>query len=155
MNSKRAIEISTLQALYERDYYLWLQETSRLLKAKKFTHIDVENLIEEIESLGKREKEKLISSLRLIYQHLLKWQYQPSKRSKSWSNTIIRERDNLGDYIEDTPSLKNLLQDTAFLSKAYQRGRRDAIRETGITNLPQDCPYSIEQILNPNFLPEY
>jgi hypothetical protein len=154
MNSKRAIETSKLQDLYEYDYYLWLQKTSRLLKNKDFTNLDLENLIEEIESLGRSERNKLISSLRLIYQHLLKWQYQPSKRSKSWSNTIIRERDNVSDYIEDTPSLKNLLQDTTVLAKAYQRGRRDAIRETGITSLPQECPYSIEQTLDRNFLPE-
>ena len=153
MNSKRAIETSTFQDLYERDYYLWLQETSRLLKTKNFTNLDLENLIEEIESLGKRERNKLISSLRLIYQHLLEWQYQPSKRSKSWSDTIIRERDNISDYIEDSPSLKNLLQDRAILDKAYQRGRRDVMRETEITNLPNDCPYSIEQTLDPNFLP--
>lgn len=155
MNSERTIEASTLQELYEYDYHLWLQETSRLLKAQDFTSLDLENLIEEIESLGRSERNKLISSLRLIYQHLLKWQYQPSRRSKSWSDTIIRERDNVSDYIEDTPSLKNLLQDTAVLAKAYQRGRRDAIRETGITNLPLDCPYSLEQALDPNFLPEY
>ena len=104
--------------------------------------------------MGKRERNKLISSLRLIYQHLLKWQYQPDKRSKSWSDTIGRERDNVSYYIEDTPSLQNLLQDKAILTKAYQRGRKDAIRETGITNLPQDCPYSIEQVLDYNFLPE-
>ena len=153
MNSKRAIE-STLQDLYEHDYYLWLQETSRLLKIKDFTNLDLENLIEEIESLGKKERDKLISSLRLIYHHLLKWQYQPNKRSKSWNDTIIRERDNISDYIEDTPSLKSLLQDTVILAKAYQRGRRDAMRETEVTNLPQKCPYSIEQTLERNFLPE-
>lgn len=153
MNSKRAIE-STLQDLYEHDYYLWLQETSRLLKIKDFTNLDLKNLIEEIESLGKKERDKLISSLRLIYHHLLKWQYQPNKRSKSWNDTIIRERDNISDYIEDTPSLKSLLQDTKILAKAYQRGRRDAMRETGVTNLPQKCPYSIEQTLERNFLPE-
>ena len=104
--------------------------------------------------MGKRERDKLISSLRLIYRHLLKWQHQPSKRSISWSDTIIRERDNVSDYIEDTPSLKNLLQDRAVLAKAYQRGRRDVMRETGITNLPQDCPYSLEQTLEHSFLPE-
>lgn len=87
--------------------------------------MDLTNLIEEIESWGRSERNKLISSLRLIPQHLLKWQSQPHKRSKSWSDTISRERDNVGDYLEDTPSLKNLLQDRAVLSKAYQRGRRD------------------------------
>lgn len=154
MHSKQIINTSTIKDLYESDYLLWLQETSRLLKAKDFNNLDVENLIEEIESLGRSERNKLISSLRLICQHLLKWQYRPNKRSKSWSNTISRERDNVNYYIEDTPSLKNLLQDKAILTKAYQRGRKDAIRETGMTNLPQDCPYAIEQVLDYNFLPE-
>jgi hypothetical protein len=145
---------SKLEDLYDRDYYLWLEKTSSLLKAKNFSQLDLKNLIEEIESLGRSEKNKLISSLRLIYQHLLKWQYQPSKRSKSWSDTISRERDNINDYIEDTPSIKSLLDDLETLTKAYQRGRRDAMKETGITSLPQDCPYSIEQTLDSNFLPE-
>ena len=140
--------------LYESDYLLWLQKTSQLLKTKDFEDLDLENLIEEIESWGRSDRNKLISSLRLIYQHLLKWQYQPHKRSKSWRNTISRERDNISDYIEDIPSLINLLEDEVILTKAYQRGRRDAIRETGITNFPQECPYSIEQTLDHNFLPE-
>ncbi|MEY2833166.1 MAG: hypothetical protein RLZZ574_2425 [Cyanobacteriota bacterium] len=154
MHDKQKIDTLSIKDLYESDYLLWLQETSQLLKAKDFDRLDLENLLEEIESLGRSERNKLIFSLRLIYQHLLKWQYQPNKRSKSWSDTISRERDNVNDYLEDTPSLKNLLQDRTVLTKAYQRGRRDAIRETGITNLPQDCPYFIEQILNSNFLPE-
>jgi hypothetical protein len=154
MHSKQVINTSTIKDLYESDYLLWLEETSKLLKVRDFTNLDLDNLIEEIESLGRSERNKLISSLRLIYQHLLKWQYQPQKRSKSWSNTISRERDNISYYIEDTPSLKNLLEDVAALNKAYQRGRQDARRETGLTNLPQDCPYSIEQTLDLNFIPE-
>ena len=154
MHNQQKLDTLAIKDLYESDYLLWLQKTSQLLKAKEFEGLDLENLIEEIESLGRSERNKLISSLRLIYQHLLKWQYQSSKRSKSWSDTISRERDNVSDYLEDIPSLKNLLQDKATLAKAYQRGRRDAIRETGITNLPQICPYSIEQTLDHNFLPD-
>jgi hypothetical protein len=154
MYSKQAIDTSIIKDLYESDYLLWLEETSKLLRAKDFANLDLENLIEEIESLGRRERNKLISSLRLIFQHLLKWQYQPKKRSKSWINTINRERDNISYYIEDTPSLKQLLDDVEVLNKAYQRGKQDAIRETGIINLPQNCPYSIEQTLEHNFLPE-
>ena len=154
MHGEQKAETLVIQDLYHRDYLLWLQETSQLLKAKNFNRLDLENLIEEIESLGRSERNKFISSLRLIYQHLLKWQYQPNKRSKSWSNTITRERDNISDYLEDVPSLKNLLQDEDILAKAYWRGRRDAIRETGITNFPQQSPYAIEQVLNSNFFPE-
>ncbi|MEO0928002.1 MAG: DUF29 domain-containing protein [Cyanobacteria bacterium J06643_13] len=154
MHSEQQINTLAIEDLYESDYLLWLQETSRLLKAKDFERLDLANLIEEIENLGRSERSKLRSSLRLIYQHLLKWQHQPNKRSKSWSDTIARERDNISDYLEDVPSLKKLLQDEAILAKAYQRGRRDAIREKGVTNLPQDCSYSIEQTLDHNFFPD-
>jgi len=154
MYNQQQIDALTIKDLYESDYLLWLQKTSQLLKDKDFAGLDLENLIEEIESLGRSDRNKLISSLRLIYQHLLKWQYQPHKRSKSWRNTISRERDNISDYLEDIPSLINLLEDEAVLTKAYQRGRRDAIKETGITNFPQELPYAIEQALDHNFLPE-
>ena len=139
--------------IYDRDYHLWLEETAQLLKNRNFDQLDLENLIEEIETLGRSERNKLISSLRLIYQHLLKWQYQPEKRSKSWTDTIDRERDNINDYIEDMPSLKGLLDDPEAIAKAYSRGRRDAMKETGINNLPKECPFTIEQVRDSNYLP--
>jgi hypothetical protein len=154
MHNKQVINLLTIKDLYDSDYLLWLEKTSKLLQSKDFENLDLENLIEEIESLGRSERNKLISSLRLIYHHLLKWQFQPQKRTRSWSNTISRERDNISYYIEDTPSLKNLFEDVVILNKAYQRGRQDASRETGIPNLPEACPYSIEQTLDRNFLPD-
>ncbi|GAB4551024.1 MAG: DUF29 domain-containing protein [Pleurocapsa sp.] len=146
-------KLPKISQIYDRDYHLWLEETAQLLKNRDFDQLDLENLIEEIETLGRSEKNKIISSLRLIYQHLLKWQYQPEKRSKSWTDTIDRERDNINDYIEDMPSLKKLLDNPEAIAKAYSRGRRDAMKETGINNLPQDCPFTIEQVLDPNYLP--
>ncbi len=146
-------KLSKTTQIYDRDYHLWLEETAQLLKNRDFEQLDLENLIEEIETLGRNERNKLISSLRLIYQHLLKWQYQPEKRSKSWTDTIARERDNINDYIEDMPSLKRLLDAPEAIAKAYSRGRRDAMKETGINNLPRECPFTIEQVLDSNYLP--
>ncbi len=146
-------KLSKITQIYDHDYHLWLEETAQLLKNRNFDQLDLENLIEEIETLGRSERNKLISSLRLIYQHLLKWQYQPEKRSKSWTDTIDRERDNINDYIEDMPSLKRLLDDPEAIAKAYSRGRRDAMKETGINNLPKNCPFTIEQVLDSNYLP--
>ena len=148
-------KIPNVNQLYDRDYHLWLEETAQLLKTKNFSQLDLKNLIEEIETLGRSERNKITSSLRLVYQHLLKWQYQPEKRSKSWINTIDRERDNIRDYVEDMPSLKKMLDDSEVIAKAYYRGRRDAIKETGITNLPIDCPFTIQQVLNSNYLPSH
>ncbi len=146
-------KIPNLNQLYDRDYHLWLEETAQLLKTKNFSQLDIKNLIEEIETLGRSERNKIVSSLRLIYQHLLKWQYQPEKRSISWTNTIDRERDNICDYIEDMPSLKKILDNPEIIAKAYRRGKRDAIKETGMINLPADCPFTIQQVLDSSYLP--
>ncbi|MDJ0900446.1 MAG: DUF29 domain-containing protein [Xenococcus sp. MO_188.B8] len=126
---------------------------STIIKNQNFNQLDLENLIEEIETLGRSERNKIISSLRLIYQHLLKWQYQPEKYSKSWTDISDRKRDNINDYIEDMPNLKRLLDDPEAITKAYSRGRRDAIKETGIRNFPTNCPFTIQQVLDPNYLP--
>ena len=145
-------QILELQQLYERDYHLWLEFTTQLLKNKNFNQLDLDNLIEEIATLGRSEKNKVISSLKLIYQHLLKWQYQ-TESSKSWTDTIRRERNNLADYLEDMPSLKKFLETPEAREKAYRRGRRDAIEETEILNLPQDCPFSLQEVLDLDYLP--
>ena len=146
-------QITQLEQLYDRDYYLWLEVTTKLLKDRQFEQLDLNNLIEEIETLGRSEKNKVISNLKLICQHLLKWQYQSEKRSKSWLNTIRRERNNLADYLEDMPSLKKFLETPEVLAKAYRRGRRDAIQETEIENFPPDCPFSKDEVLDLNYLP--
>lgn len=145
-------QITQLQQLYDRDYYLWLEVTTKLLKSRQLEQLDLDNLIEEIETLGRSEKNRVISSLKLICQHLLKWQYQSQKRSKSWSNTIRRERNNIADLVEDIPSLKRLLETPEALAKAYRRGR-NAIQETEIEDFPQDCPFSLEEILDHDYLP--
>jgi len=108
-------------ALYEQDFALWAEQMADLLKAGRFEELDVENLVAEIRDLSKRERDRLLGSLRLIVQHLLKWDYQPDKRSRSWMATIQRERLNIQDYLQDSPSLKRYL-----------------------TN---DCPYQIDDVL--------
>ena len=103
MNSK--LEISKKQnALYERDYYLWLSQTVNLLKKKDFTQLDLENLIEEIESLGKSEKRAIRSNLVVLILHLLKWRYQPEKQSRSWKSSIREHRRRIEDLVINSPS---------------------------------------------------
>ena len=117
-----------------------------LLASGNFTQLDIENLVEEVRDLSKRERDRLLSSLRLILHHLLKWDYQSNKRSRSWENTIGRERDNIGLYLEDSPSLVRYL-DNESLEKIYRVARADAMRETGL-ELPEMCPYDIETVMN-------
>ena len=135
-----------MKELYERDYSQWAETMADLLASGNFTQLDIENLVEEVRDLSKRERDRLLSSLRLILHHLLKWDYQSNKRSRSWENTIGRERDNIGLYLEDSPSLVRYL-DNESLEKIYRVARADAMRETGL-ELPEMCPYDIETVMN-------
>jgi len=141
------------RVLYQKDYYGWLQENVRLIRERKFSEIDTENLIEELESMGKSEKRELSSRLTLLLMHLLKWQYQTVKRSTSWRNTIAVQRIDVRELLEDSPSLRNEVSDR--IETAYEKAKLAAEVETGIEkqNFPAACPFSFEQILDENFLP--
>jgi hypothetical protein len=132
-------------SLYEQDFAFWAEEMAKNLAQRSFDKLDIENLVEEIKDLSKRERDKLISSIRLIIHHLLKWDYQPQKRSRSWQITIERERNNFHFYLEDSPSLQKYLNQE-WVDKAYRNARLDAAKETGL-DFPENCPYSIQEII--------
>ena len=139
--------------LYETDFYAWTQQQAKLLQTKAWGELDTANLIEEIESLGRRERQELRNRLGILLGHLLKWQYQPQHRSNSWLATIREQRRRLQDLLLENPSLQPYLGET--LERAYQDGVDLAVRET---NLPYEtfsttCTYMLEQILNAEFLP--
>ncbi|AMA09211.1 DUF29 domain-containing protein [Picosynechococcus sp. PCC 73109] len=136
-----------MEQLYEKDFSQWAETMADLLAAGDFTALDIENLVEEVRDLSKRERDRLLSSIRLILHHLLKWDHQPQKRSRSWRNTIDRERSNIELYLEDSPSLRRYLNDEVSLAKMYRLARADAIRETDL-DFPKDCPYDIEDVLS-------
>lgn len=141
-----AIEKSNIKKLYDQDFSLWAETMANLLASRNFAELDLENLEEEVRDLSKRERDRLLSSLRLILHHLLKWDYQPELRSRSWENTIVRERNNIELYIEDSLSLRRYFDDE-FIRKMYRAARSDAMQETRL-ELPQECPYKIEVILH-------
>lgn len=138
---------------YEQDFYAWLNDNARLLRQGHLNQIDALNLAEELENMGKSQRQALISRLAVLLMHLLKWQYQPQRRSRSWELTIIEQRREILDLLEDSPSLKHELE--IKLVKAYQRALIKAEQETGIsyTHFPMTCPYSLEQILSEQFYP--
>jgi hypothetical protein len=144
----------SIYSLYETDFYAWTQTQVNLLKAAQWQQLDTTNLIEEIETLGRKERQELRNRLGLLLGHLLKWQFQSHKRSNSWLGTIREQRVQIKLLLEDSPSLKAYLDDI-FLT-AYELGLALAIRETqlGEQVFPEECPYSSEQIMNPEFLPE-
>jgi hypothetical protein len=144
---------NTLVQDYERDYYAWLSTNAEHLRRGKFSDIDAEHIAEELETLGRREKRELISHLTVLLVHLLKWQFQPSRRSKSWHNTILLQRSDVNDLLEESPSLQGELD--SILSRAYTRARLIAEDETGLdrTVFPETCPYSADSVLDQRFLP--
>ncbi len=141
------------RVLYQADYYGWLQENAQLIREKRFSELDVDNIIEELESMGKSEKRELSNRLTVLLMHLLKWQYQSVKRSTSWRNTIAVQRIDIRELLEDSPSLRREVADK--IAVAYEKAVLAAEVETGIEkqNFPAACPFSFEQILDEDFLP--
>ncbi|WP_237152306.1 DUF29 domain-containing protein [Oryzibacter oryziterrae] len=139
---------------YEDDTYAWAFEQAELLRQKRFAEMDLPNVIEELESMGKEQLHALTSSYRLLIAHLLKWQYQPEKRSASWQVTISRERDNIEDRLKANPSLKAQIQEIVTI--AFGRGLKEAMIETGLPRaaFPAECPYSFAQLRDPDYLPD-
>ncbi len=138
---------------YEKDFYAWTSHNAELLRHKKFDEIDIENIAEEIESMGKSTKRELINRFAILLAHLLKWQFQPERRSNSWKNTIEEQRDEIIELIEDSPSLKYELNEK--IERAYRRATLIASTETGMTKetFPKTCPFTLDDSLNFDFLP--
>lgn len=139
--------------LYETDFYAWTQQQVKLLRHRQWSKLDLPNLIEEIESLGKQQRQELRNRLSILLGHLLKWQYQSEQRSRSWLSTIRVQRIDLYELLEDNPSLKPYLEEA--IQKAYRKGLELAAGETNLSNkaFPQDCPYTFEEIFDYNFYP--
>lgn len=139
-------------SLYDTDFYAWTQEQVDLLKTRQWDCLDTINLIEEIESLGRKERQELRNRLGILLGHLLKWEFQPESRSNSWLGTIREQRVQIRLLLEDSPSLKPYLEQ-AF-ADAYELGVALAIRETQLEPaiFPEICPYSLQQSLMTGFL---
>jgi Domain of unknown function DUF29 len=142
------------RSLYDRDFYSWAMQQADLLRERRLDELDVENVAEEIESSGRSEAKELRSSFRILLTHLLKWQYEPRRRSKSWRDTIGRERDNVPLILKDNPGLRPRCSD--LFAEAYRLARKDAMRESALRldTFPAECPYSVDQALDEAFLPD-
>jgi hypothetical protein len=140
-------------SLYERDFVEWTRQTATLLRARRFDLLDVEHTAEEIEDIGKRDLTELNSRVRLLLVHLLKWQLQPRRRSRSWHATVVTQRQEIQDLLEQSPSLGRKLSEG--LNRNYVRALHRASIETGLARdqFPPDCPYTVPQLLDDEFLP--
>jgi Domain of unknown function DUF29 len=141
-------------SLYDTDLFLWAQTNVQLLRERRFDDLDVAHIIEEIEDMGKSEKRGVKSHLSVLLSHLLKWEFQPSHRCGSWLGSISNARQSIADLIEESPSLVDLPKEV--LLKAYASSRKIASAETGLklVSFPETCTYTMEQILDEEWLPE-
>jgi len=139
--------------LYETDFYAWTQHQAEALKQHQWELLDLPNLLEEIEALGRRERQELRNRLGILLGHLLLWQYQPELRGNSWLATVREQRREILTLLQENPSLKPYLQEV--LALAYQSGLDLAVRETSLsyTKFPESCPYTWEQTLDAEFFP--
>jgi hypothetical protein len=140
-----------VRAEYERDFYSWLMEQARLLREGRFDALDRENLGEEIESLGREQFNKLEGALRVLLMHILKWDHQPRRRSRSWVLSIEAQRIEVENVLSDNPGLKPRLAEA--IGRAYRSARVEAARETGLekSTFPQTCPYSFDELTSREF----
>jgi hypothetical protein len=141
--------------LYEIDFYAWTQRQAALLREEEFAEVDWNNLIEEIEALGRSDIRELTNRLEVLLMHLLKWQYQPNKRltGRSWRVTIAEQRRRLRKLLRESPSLRARFGD--FVTETYPDAVAAAVVETGIEAaiFPAHCPWSLEEVMDEAFWP--
>ena len=144
----------TASAAYERDFFAWTQDQAALLRDGRYADLDVPNLIDEVETLGRTSRRAIESRLKVLVVHLLKWRFQPERRSRSWRSTIVEQRTQIARELRESPSLRSYPK--IALDEDYPLIRMLAANETDRdeTLFPATCPFGIEEILDPEFLPE-
>ena len=139
---------------YEKDVVAWAMEQAALLRAGQLSALDIEHIAEEIEDVGKSEKRELASRMAVLLAHLLKWVHQPGRRGSSWTRTLKEQRKAIAAALRQTPSLKASLSDADWLAGVWADAVTKAVDETGLDNFPDDCPWSMAQVLAEDFSPE-
>jgi hypothetical protein len=149
----KAISIANALTLYETDYLQWIETMVRNIQSQDYGAVDWGNLIEELEDMGRRERQSLESNFIVLVIHLLKWQFQPQQRSGSWESSILEHRRRVKKALKDSPSLKPYLE--SIEAECYGEAVKQAKAETGLRleAFPVNCPYELAEILKDDFLP--
>jgi hypothetical protein len=139
---------------YEGDFFAWTQHQGQRLRETRPSSIDWESVAEEIESLGRSEKGEIESRLNVLLLDLLKWQYQASRRKAGWRATILEQRRRIARRLGDSPSLTGY--PAGILAEEYETARLKAAAETRLSErrFPEKCPFTVDQILDPDFWPD-
>lgn len=138
---------------YEEDFVVWLDAQAEFLRAGRLELLDRENLIDELTSMANHHRRKVQSRIEVVLTHLLKCQFQPDHKTRSWQLTLLEQRHKIKGLIASSPSLRHVVTDK--MEHCYQFARRMAATETGLplTQFPQQSPYTAEQMLDEDFLP--
>jgi Domain of unknown function DUF29 len=141
-------------SLYERDFCLWLERQAELLRAGRLSELDVSNLLEEIEDMGRSERRAIESNLVVLLTHLLKYQSQPDQRSSGWRGSIVEHRRRLRKLLRESPSLVPYARE--IFAECYADSCEQAAAESGqsLEAFPGEPPFTLDQALDPRFLPE-
>lgn len=138
---------------YESDVVVWANEQAALLRSGQLSAIDIENIAEEILDVGKSEQRELTNRMAVLLAHLLKWQFQPELRCKSWANTVKHQRKAIDLHLRKVPSLKPKLADPEWQEAIWADALVIAERETGLDDFPETSPWTIENTLSSDWLP--
>jgi hypothetical protein len=139
---------------YQKDFYSWTREQAELLRSGRFDELDIVNLIEEIETMGRSEKRELENRLTVLLVYLLKWQYQPTRRDRSRQLAIQEQRLEFFDALNDNAGLNHQLQ--TLLTCSYQKTKIRTSKETGLDTdaFPSTCSWEFVQLMDDTFLPD-
>lgn len=142
-------------ARHDQDFYAWAMQNAALVREGRLSEIDREHIAEELESMGASERRELLSRLQVLIVHLLKHQYQPERRGKSWLLTIQHQRTEIERLLEQSPSLKGILTEER-IDSVYRKAVKEATIETGLDTylFASACEYSLARLLNDEYLPE-
>jgi hypothetical protein len=148
MDQQASEQQSEEAELYQRDFYTWATRQAALLRAGDFAAADIANIAEEIESMGRSEKRELINRLAILLTHMLKWQFQPERRNRSWQLTIREQRLQVDEVLDDNPGLRPSLPEAIAL--AYRKALLIAMRETDLPEaaFPPTCLWTFDEAMS-------
>ena len=138
--------------LYDQDFVEWTKCAAQALREGRLQQPDLDFVAEEIEDMGKRYQHAVENNMRVLIHHLLKWHFQPAKRTSSWRRSIVEHRGRLELLFRDSPSLENLV--ASMLEDIYRKAVRNARVETGLESFPEHCPWTLDEILRTEFFPD-
>ena len=150
MNKPTKQKEADLAALFHEDETAWLERSARLIKKRRYRELDYAHLQEYLLDMAERDKREVRSRVLQLLIHLLKWEYQPRRRTRSWKNTILNQREELGELLQKK-SLRSHAEER--LEEVYRKAVKRALRETELPadTIPEKCPFSLSFLLGEDF----